>query len=118
MNSLILCEGATDAIFLSYYLNKVYGWKFCKNAPEHLDIKPSKSGEEINWYNRGEDRLLMCGVGGKDNMKSFFNDKVLSPVLNSKNSFAKIALVLDRDEKSIESIEEHASHLLGPSLRK
>lgn len=25
MNSLILCEGNTDAILLSYYLNKVYG---------------------------------------------------------------------------------------------
>ena len=36
MNSLILCEGSTDAIFLSYYLNKVYGWEYCRNAPNHF----------------------------------------------------------------------------------
>ena len=33
MNKIILCEGETDAILLSYYLDKVAGWKFCKKGP-------------------------------------------------------------------------------------
>lgn len=113
MNSVILCEGSTDAILLSYYLNKVSGWEFCKKAPEHLDIKQSEFNQSVNWYKKGDDRLLICGVGGKDVMSSFFKDKLASPMRNS-NAFSKIVLVLDRDDKNIAFIEDHASNLFKP----
>lgn len=113
MNSIILCEGSTDAILLSYYLNKVSGWEFCKKAPEHLNIKQSNLNQSINWYKRDDDRLLICGVGGKDKMASFFSEKILSPMIKS-NAFSKIVLMLDRDDESMESIEAHASHLFNP----
>ena len=29
MNNILLCEGATDAILLSYYLEAVFGWMYC-----------------------------------------------------------------------------------------
>ena len=118
MNGLILCEGGTDAILLSYYLNKAFGWEFCKKAPEHLNIRQDEFEESINWYKRGDDRLLICGVGGKDKMKTFFNKKLLSPIINSKDTFTKIALILDRDDKSIESMEAHASHLFRPIIKE
>lgn len=113
MNSVILCEGSTDAILLSYYLNKVFGWGFCKKSPEHLDIKQSEFDQSINWYKRGDDRLLICGVGGKDKMASFFKEKIFSPIINS-DAFSKIVLVLDRDDKSTKTIEAHASQLFKP----
>lgn len=113
MRSVILCEGSTDAILLSYYLNKVSGWKFCKKAPEHLDIKQSEFDHTINWYKRDDDRLLICGVGGKDKMSSFFKEKIFSPMVKA-DAFSKIVLMLDRDDKSTESIEAHASHLFKP----
>jgi len=34
MNKLILCEGKTDAILLSYYLGKTAGWKSDNPATE------------------------------------------------------------------------------------
>jgi hypothetical protein len=113
MRSVILCEGSTDAILLSYYLNKVSGWEFCKKAPEHLNIKQSEFDQTINWYKRDDDRLLICGVGGKDKMSSFFKEKILSPMVKA-DAFSKIVLMLDRDDKSTESIEAHASHLFKP----
>lgn len=113
MRSIIICEGSTDAILLSYYLNKVSGWEFCKKAPEHLDIKQNEFDQSINWYKRDDDRLLICGVGGKDKISSFFKEKILSPMVKS-DAFSKIVLVLDRDDKSTESIEAHASHLFKP----
>lgn len=113
MRSIILCEGSTDAILLSYYLNKVSGWDFCKKAPEHLDIKQSEFDQTINWYKRDDDRLLICGVGGKDKMSSFFKEKIFSPMVKA-DAFSKIVLMLDRDDKSTESIEAHASHLFKP----
>ena len=93
MRSIILCEGSTDAILLSYYLNKVSGWEFCKKAPEHLNIKQSEFDQSINWYKRDDDRLLICGVGGKDKMSSFFKEKILSPMVKA-DAFSKIVLML------------------------
>lgn len=113
MNSVILCEGSTDAILLSYYLSKVSGWEFCNKAPEHIEIKQSEFDQSINWYKRDDDRLLICGVGGKDKMTSFFQEKIYSPIIKS-DAFSKIVLVLDRDDKSLESIEARASHLFKP----
>jgi hypothetical protein len=113
MNKLILCEGETDAILLSYYLGKVAGWKFCKKPPKNIDIKPDNFQESVKWYEKGEDRLLICGVGGKDCMQSFFNKKILKPVVDA-GAFSKIAVVLDRDDKAINSIEDHASCLFRP----
>ncbi len=113
MNSVILCEGGTDAILLSYYLNKVSGWEFSRKAPENLDIKQNEFDQSINWYKRGNDRLLICGVGGKDKMSQFFSEKLLSPMVKS-DAFSKLVLVLDRDDKGTKSIEEHASNLFKP----
>lgn len=65
MNKLILCEGATDAILLSYYLGKMAGWRFCRKPPKNLMIKENGIEESVNWYEKGDDRLLICGTGGK-----------------------------------------------------
>ena len=75
MNKLILCEGKTDAILLSYYLGCVQQWIPCMRGPKNFRISvDEKSGESAYWYQRGEDRLLICGVGGKDKFGGFFAD--------------------------------------------
>jgi hypothetical protein len=117
MNKLILCEGATDAILLSYYLGRTAGWKFCKKPPKNLMIKEERIEESINWYEKGDDRLLICGTGGKDRIKPFFEKKIKSAIINV-DAFEKIALLLDRDEKETASIEHHASMILQPVITK
>ena len=72
MNKIILCEGATDAILLSYYLEKVAGWKFCKKPPKDIAIKEDTFEQSVNWYEKESDRLLICGAGGKDNIGPFW----------------------------------------------
>lgn len=52
MNKLILCEGKTDAILLSYYLGRVANWKFSKKGPSGLKIQASNDNESINWYKK------------------------------------------------------------------
>ena len=113
MNKIILCEGGTDAILLSYYLGKVSGWKFCKKPPKDIAIKEDSFEQSINWYEKENDRLLICGVGGKDKMASFFEKKILRPIVDA-GAFSRIALVLDRDNKDISSIEAHASSVFKP----
>lgn len=103
MNKLILCEGVTDAYFLSYYLEKTAGWKFCKKPPKNLTIKTSNLNESVNWYERDQDYLLICGVGGKDNFANFFRNKIEKPLLTT-NAFNKIAFVTDRDDRTTDAI--------------
>lgn len=105
MNRLILCEGKTDAILLSYYLEKICGWAHTKNAPKDLSIKEHETNESINWYKKGGEWLLICGVGGKDNFGSFFLREIKNPLVKT-NAFEKIAVVLDRDERDAKDIEQ------------
>ncbi len=108
MNKLILCEGATDAILLSYYLEKVAGWKYSKKAPKNLEIKAEKENETVNWYKRGEDFLMISAVGGKDRFPDFFIERIKSPLF-AVNAFGSIAIVTDRDDRDLSEIENAAN---------
>ena len=105
MNSLILCEGPTDAILLSYYLERVAGWHFSKKPPAGLEIKSSDRNESVNWYKRGSDYLLICGVGGKDNFNRFFKQSLENPIIHA-GAFEKIAVITDRDKRETAAIEQ------------
>ena len=104
MNKLILCEGETDAILLSYYLGKVAGWKYSPKPPQNLSIQATAQNEAVNWYKKDEDYLLICAVGGKDNFENFFEKKIKNPLLLS-DAFERVAFVTDRDERETRFIE-------------
>jgi len=103
MNKLILCEGKTDAVLLSYYLERTSGWCFSKKGPSGLQIRESSSNESVNWYKRGDDFLLICGVGGKDNLGNFFEERIKKPLITI-NAFEKIVLITDRDDRNVDAI--------------
>lgn len=103
MNKLILCEGKTDAVLLSYYLEKTCGWTH-RNAPKNLNIKTDEiKGESAYWYHKEDESLLICGVGGKGNFGSFFREKIL-PAMVDSSAFSKISVVTDRDDRVEQSI--------------
>lgn len=116
MNSIILCEGRTDAILLSYYLGKVYGWSYSKKCPiENIEIKANQN-QEINWYKKDNDYLLIFGVGGKDNFKKVI-DEYVSPILQNysqENSFKNVVIVADKDSGKISEIEKIHTEWLSP----
>ena len=101
MNRLLLCEGQTDAILLSYYLCKVCGWSYTKKPPKGYNFK----GKEYNWYKLkdSEEYLLICDVGGVNNFKLFFNNNI-APSLRVSASFEKVSFIVDKDERKIEDI--------------
>lgn len=115
MNTLILCEGKTDAILLSYYLEKTCRWTH-RNAPKSLDIKADEiKGESAYWYHKEDESLLICGVGGKDNFGSFFKEKIL-PAMVDTSAFSKIAVVTDRDDQEEQSILDSFCASLHPVI--
>lgn len=116
MNDVILCEGKTDAILLSYYLGRMRGWESVRKGPKGLEIRADEErGESAYWYRRGNDHLLICGVGGKDNFGSFFDQRIKRPLLDS-SAFGKLAVVTDRDDRRMEEIQKSITDCLGPVI--
>ena len=115
MNRLILCEGKTDAILLGYYLMKTDGWALEKKPPSGLDIKAQERNENVVWYKKGNEKLMICAVGGKDNFGQFFSRYIQRPILNASNGdpFPRIALVTDRDDRDIVEIERNVIEQLS-----
>jgi hypothetical protein len=116
MNNLILCEGKTDAILLSYYLEKTCGWSH-KKAPKNLNIMADEErGESAYWYCNETESLLICGVGGKDNFSNFFKEKIY-PVLIDTSAFSKIAIIMDRDDREEFAIISSLNSFLNPIIK-
>ena len=118
MRVLMLCEGKTDAILVSYLLCKLSGWIPIKsNKKEKVKVlTEEKKNESAYWYERGEDRLLICGVGGKDKFSDFFADKLSDVILNypPQDSFDKLVVIHDKDTDTINDIENKIKASLAP----
>ena len=57
MKSLILCEGKSDAILLSYYLGRTCGWSSAE-PPKGFSIEAEEQkGESAYWYTKEEKYL-------------------------------------------------------------
>lgn len=97
MMNLIICEGKTDAIFLSYYLNKQYGWVHNKKESKKPIIKLDDD-QEYNVYENNDKKLIIWSIGGCGK----FPDAVeIIDEYNTgaqKNQFSKIIYMIDRDQ--------------------
>ncbi|WP_099191958.1 DUF3226 domain-containing protein [Tepidibacter mesophilus] len=99
MRSILLCEGKTDAIILSYYLGKVKGWNYHRDNKKKLNIPVrNKDTEEVNWYKLNDDLLSIWAVGGKDNFDYAISKIIdINKIANEEDVFNKIIILRDRD---------------------
>ena len=116
MNRLILCEGKTDAILLGYYLMKTDNWELERKPPSGLSIKAQEQNENVAWYRKGSEKLMICSVGGKDNFDRFFSRDIKRAILNASTGdpFPRIVLITDRDDRDIVEIERDIAEQLTP----
>jgi hypothetical protein len=119
MNNLILCEGKTDAILISYYLKRTCGWVECRNNHNpnvDLDFKALEKNQYAYWYKRSNDYLLIFGVGGNANFGNAINEYILE-VLNGypeEESFNKVAIISDKDNSETDSVlDKHREYFNG-----
>ena len=111
MKSIIICEGKTDLILLSYYLGKVADWhhlhgseaKKYKDRPLKFSID-NPSNQSFEWYaNSKSDLLCIYAVGSIDKIKDGLNQVVEINLLSNSEPFDNIVIVCDRDDDKIES---------------
>lgn len=99
MKNIIFCEGKTDAILLSYYLEKVVGWKFDKKLSRKISL-PIRNfkNEQVSVYSKEKEELVIWAVGGKDNFKYALGEIIkANKTLEEEYSYKKIIVLTDRD---------------------
>jgi hypothetical protein len=113
MKKIILCEGKTDAILISYFLEK-FEWQFSKKVMQ-INLPVDKDNEVFSWYrhpNKPDQELAIWGVGGYSNIQlklKYITESIQSqPEKQSQNRFNKIVLFVDNDTGSF---KEHISDM-------
>lgn len=132
--SIIICEGKTDAILLSYYLEAVRGWQSIytlKKDERKLYEKSIKNGsdfkvkdantQEINWYVRDQELLCIRAAGSIDIISDVFKEIIEFNGLGDDEYFKKIAVIADRDEgssetKLISNLSEEINYILEHNI--
>jgi len=116
MKSVILCEGKTDAILISYYLGRTKNWLHLKNPKKagltSLPIR-NEENEFADWYTCDGRYLAIWGVGSKDNFE-YAIGKILEYNISARgdSTFQKIVVITDRDQLDADQqkLEELCRH--------
>ncbi len=97
MTELVLVEGVSDVQLISYYLQNVYEWNYEKTNA--LGITVLDKYEYIENLSKGENQLVICGVGGNGKFSSFVEKHRINNMIIEKD-IASLMVVTDRDEDS------------------
>lgn len=109
MKSILICEGKTELILLSYYLGKVYGWEsteISKNFGKYDSRKKPRlkkeRQQEQEWYILNEDMLSLFSAGGNNRIAKVFEDILKNQSFASDEPFERIVIMTDRDDERVE----------------
>lgn len=115
MTEVMLVEGVTDIQLISYYLQKVYGWKYEKN--NNLGIVPLDEHDHIESLSKNENQLILCGVGGNGRFAHFIERHRIN-IMIVEREVSSLMVVTDRDEDTIGKVVRRVNGLLqGISIK-
>lgn len=101
MYSVILCEGITDQILISYYLENTMGYRYINANKCKKLLSVNIEGLKGNWYKDNYDNaLLMIAVNGSDfslALKRLFN---YNSNVSKNEMFRRICVITDNDDKN------------------
>lgn len=127
MNTILLCEGKTDAVLLGYYINKVYDYQHLhyKDYNQHTSIDQltikdiDKRNETFEWHHSADNKnyLAIWSVGGCDKLCPALT-KLYNLLQKSRedNSFKQIVLICDRDQQENNSTLLEKYHTVSEKI--
>ena len=115
MTELVLVEGVSDVLLISYYLQNVYGWKH--EIRNTLGIKANDVYEHVETLIKNDSQLILCGVGGNGKFASFVENHLVNTMLIEED-IATLMIVTDRDEDTDGKIARRMKKILdGLTIR-
>jgi len=110
MKSIILCEGKTDGILISYFLIRQYGWQYKKANKLRESLPIDHRNEQFNLYTHGTDPSrelsIWSGNGISDiprKLKSVIERNKVER--NPEDRYYRTVIFFDRDEKTEQECE-------------
>jgi hypothetical protein len=102
MKRIILCEGKTDAILISYFLQQ-FNWSYTKKPVINLPV--DKNNEVLNWYIHREkpnQELAIWGVGGLEQIPIKLGQVIQRTrrEINPINRFSRLVIFFDSDTRN------------------
>lgn len=107
MMEIMLVEGVSDVLLISYFLQNVYGWEHKKD--NKLQIGPLDDHEHIESLSKGENELILCGVGGNGKFAHFVKEHRINDMIILQD-IDSLMVVTDRDEDSDARIGRAINH--------
>lgn len=100
MNSIIICEGKTDGILISYGLITLSHYTFVKSDVVKRKVGLSFPQLDISWYAQDENYIGIVYAGGND-----FGKSITQIIERNKYQFDidKILVITDHDDITAES---------------
>lgn len=98
MNAVLLCEGETDQIILSYYLIKQFNYAYKKDLSKLLNS--NSQSEHVRLYTHDNDKLTIWAVGGNDLLITALERVFSINKTNTDKIYDKIIVIADRDSSS------------------
>ena len=95
MNAILLCEGETDQIILSYYFIKRFNYAYRKDLSKLLNV--NSQAEHISLYVHDDDKLTIWAVGGNDLLIPALEKVFNINKTNAGKVYEKIVVIADRD---------------------
>lgn len=117
MNSIILCEGRTDAVLVGKYLEANKQWKYSRKDKQGLTLNKEDNNQIIDKYQRNEDWLYIWGVGGITRFKSPLQKIFTINQLDSTLGFNNIVVIVDNDDEENDMIQEISALLRISGLK-
>lgn len=116
MKSVIICEGKSDSIFLSYYLSSLYNWKSvdCKDGKEWLrrndnerrlnKFEAFSDKPDCYWYYRDNDDNILgiYPVQSNSNIGKGIDQVLNINLITSSTPIDKLVILTDRDDENVE----------------
>ena len=109
MTELMLVEGVSDVQLISYFLQSVYGWKH-ENS-NRFGVTPLDEHEHIESLSKGDNELVLCGVGGNGKFAHFVEEHRVNDMIVERD-IASIMVVTDRDEETDAKIARNINNSL------
>lgn len=110
MKQIILCEGKTDAILISYLLKRQFSWNYIPKSDNLPSFSINRDNETFNWYAHQDkigQEVAIWGVGGFDEVRKKLRSVVERTQMETQpaNRFFRLVVVFDRDERDTSECE-------------
>lgn len=97
--SILICEGETDQVLLSYYFKEQFGYNYIGKSDNLLYTTSREESVCLYEREKDHDELTIWAVGSHSLLKSGFHTVLSMNKSNADKIYSRIVIITDRDSE-------------------